>query len=123
MNLTELSTAEKLAVLDLAILAMYSDAHLALAEDRRMQELLVRLGYIDKLDRESRYGAAVTRVRQQGNTLAALREHAQELAQTFKTAPKRTLALEAIDAIINSDNKVSAQESEYVTAVRMALQG
>lgn len=121
MTLKELSAAEKDAVADLMVMAMFTDGHLATAEDDRIHQLLTQLGYAEKSDRDVAYGAAVTRVRKRWNTIAEMRAHAANVASAFAGTDRKNLALQSIESVIKSDDKVGQQESEYLAAVRQAL--
>ena len=75
MNLKDLNDQQRKALLDLAMLAMYSDGHLASAEDERVHRLLGAMGYDEESARNREYDAAVARVSRHAGTAAGARGH------------------------------------------------
>jgi hypothetical protein len=72
-----------LAFLDLAMLAMYADGHLASAEDERVHRLLTAMGLGADYERNAQYDAAVSRIRRHSQTAEAVRTHVLTLAESF----------------------------------------
>src|SRR5687768_5260813 len=89
MNLNDFTEAQRQALLDLAMLAMYADGHLAAAEDERIQRLLTAMGFSTDYDRGKHFDASVSRVSRHSATAAAARAHAESLAKTFATREQR----------------------------------
>ena len=67
MHPKEFTTTQQHALLDLAMLAMYADGHLASAEDARVHRLLEMLGHGTEYDRNQQYDAAVSSVVSRGS--------------------------------------------------------
>lgn len=122
MKIEEFSNEQKLAVLDLAMLAMYADGHLTAVEDDRVQGLLGQLGFDSEYDRGKQYDASVSRVSRHSQTAEGARTYAAELAQVLSTHEQRRLAQEVMDALVTSDRHVTLQESSLLAVVRDALQ-
>jgi uncharacterized tellurite resistance protein B-like protein len=122
MNLRNLSVLQREAMLDLALLAMYADGHLASAEDERVHRLLAAMG-LDEAgsDLARHYDAAVARVRSHAQSAAAARAHALQLAARFATPEHRRNVVAMIDELVASDSRVAPQESDYLAAVQGAL--
>ena len=62
IDLTGFSATQKQALFDLLILAMYADGHLSSVEDEHLQKLLEAMGFVDEIDRQREFDAAVTRM-------------------------------------------------------------
>src|SRR5690349_10646701 len=110
MNIKEFSQPQQMALVDLAILGMYVDGHLASIEDARVQRLLTMMGFNSEYDRNKQYDAAVSRVARHSKTAEAARKHAVTLAQGFTTREHRRHVHDALDDLLTSDNKVAPQE-------------
>jgi hypothetical protein len=122
MDLKSLTESQRRALLDLAVLAMYSDAHLAAAEDDRIDELLIALGVAEGSDRTREYDAAVGRIRHAAQSRAAAQAHAATLARQFTHPAQRKDAYAWIEGLVSSDGQVAPPENSYLTVVREALQ-
>ncbi len=121
MNVTGFTEPQLQALLDLALLAMYSDGHLALVEDERIQRLLTAMGFSTDFDRGRQYDAAVSRVSRRTSDLAAARSLARELSQTFSTPDHRRRVHLILDDLVASDNRVAPQEGAFIAVVQEAL--
>lgn len=122
MNLIEFTELQRKALLDLVVLAMYADGHLAEAEDERVQRLLTAMGFTSEYDRASQYDAAVSRLARHSGTADAATRQVSALAQQFNTAEERRTIQEILRDIIASDDRVSPPESKFLTLVREALE-
>ena len=122
MNLKGFTEQECQGLLDLAVLAMYADGHLALVEDARVQRLLTAMGCDSDYDRDKHYDAAVSRVSRHSQTVEVARAHAATLAQVFTTREHRRQAYDVLSDLAASDNQVAPQEGSYLAVVRQAFQ-
>jgi hypothetical protein len=122
MNLKDFNDSQRRALLDLAMLAMYADGHLAAAEDERVHRLLSAMGFTEEFEHNRQYDAAVARVSRHSETAAAARDHAVTLAKTFTTPAQRKRVHEILDDLLTSDSKVAPQESGYLAVIREAFQ-
>ena len=62
MDLKSLNADERNALLDALVLAMYSDAHLARAEDVRIDRFLTAMGFAEKSDRDREFDIMARRI-------------------------------------------------------------
>jgi uncharacterized tellurite resistance protein B-like protein len=122
MSIKDFSAEQKQSLLDLAVLAMYADGHLAVMEDDRLQRLLATMGYDSEYDRRRYYDGAVARVRQHSQSVESARSHAATLAGNFTTAEQRHELLMIVDDLLASDGSVAPKEITYLEVVRKALQ-
>ena len=122
MNLKDFNPSQRQALLDLAMLAMYSDGHLATTEDERVHRLLASLGFDEESEQNRQYDAAVSRIIRHSETVAAARTHAVTLAKTFATRDHRQRVQKVLDDLISSDNKVAPQEQTYLAVIQEAFQ-
>ena len=81
MDLKTFTDAQRQALLDLAVLAMYADGHLSTAEHERVERLLTGMGLTSDYERAALYDASVSRVSRHSGTLEAVRAHARKLAE------------------------------------------
>jgi uncharacterized tellurite resistance protein B-like protein len=122
MNIKDLTEQQKLALLDLAMIAMYADGHLTTVEDERVHRLLGSMGLPSDYDRDKYYDASVSRVSRHSQTAEAARIHATTLAQAFSTREQRRYVQKILEELVTSDGHISLQESSLLSVVREALQ-
>ncbi len=121
MNLNDFNDSQRQAILDLAVLAMYADGHLAAAEDDRIQRLLASLCDASEHDRTLLYNAAIGRVSRDTTATDTLRIHAITLTRNFTTPEQRRQVMEILSDLMASDAKVVPQENAFLTAIRTAF--
>lgn len=122
MNVEDFSEQQKLALLDLVILAMYADGHLARLEDERVHGLLGSLGFSSKFERDTQYDASVSRVSRHSQTAESARAHAITLAKSFSTRAQRQRVQKILDEVVITDAHVSTQENNLLSVVSEALE-
>lgn len=121
MNIKDFTEAQKEALLDLTMLAMYADGHLASVEDKRVHRLLAALGYATEYDHNKQYDAAISRVSRPALTAKTAQAHAVFLAESFTNPEQRLKVHELLGDLVTSDSRVSLQEGELLAVVREAL--
>ena len=121
MDLKTLNGDERNALLDALVLAMYSDAHLARAEDVRIERILDAMGFADKSDRDREFDAAVTRVRKYPNTQTGTREIIANVTGVFSKRGDRDSVIQALTELVGSDSRVAAEETRFLEMVKAAF--
>ncbi len=122
MNITDFNDAQRQALLDLAMLAAYADAHLASVEDECIGRLLTALGCDTDYDRAKHYDASVSRISRHSTTADAARAHAMQLGREFTSPEHRRKVLDVLDDLVTSDQSIAAKECGFLAVVREALQ-
>src|SRR6185369_6809006 len=122
MEIARLTEQQRQALLDLLILAMYSDGHLDLVEDARLERLLETMGVATEYDRGRLLDASVTRLRDYSQNAELARKRAVELARSFTDPEQRRGLYQILEQQISSDNTVVPAEHEFLSAIRQALQ-
>jgi hypothetical protein len=117
-KLTDFTEPQRKALLDLLILAMYADGHLASVEDARVDRLLTAMGYTDAYDRQQQCDASVTRVRQHADTAERIRAHGAALAKSFTTRGQCRTVYALLEELISSDTHIAAVESQFLEMIR-----
>lgn len=121
MTATDLSPPQKAALLDLTLLAMYADGHLASIEDQRIHRLLGQMGYASESEQNREYDASVARISRFTQTPEASLAHATTLAHNFPLHEQRRLVQTTLDDLVTSDTRVSLQESGLLSGIREAF--
>jgi len=119
IEVANFSPAQQLALLDLLILAMYADGHLSSVEDERLQKLLVAMGFVDEIDRQREFDAAVTRIRPNVQSIYKAKELALGLADAFTVRSQQKQVYAAVENLMTSDNNVSTWENTLLMELRM----
>ena len=121
MSIKHFTGPQQEALLDLALLAMYADGHLASAEDERVHRLLSAMGLEDEDGQARIYDSAVARVRGVVGSATTARSHAAHLSARFSEPAQRHEVLSVLEDLLASDNLVVPQERGYLAAVREAF--
>ena len=119
IEVANFSPAQQLALFDLLILAMYADGHLSSVEDERLQKLLVAMGFVDEIDRQREFDAAVTRIRPNVQSIYKAKELALGLADAFTVRSQQKQVYAAVENLMTSDNNVSTWENTLLMELRM----
>ncbi|SRR5581483_2462890 len=118
MNLNEFTKEQRQALLDLLILAMYTDGNLASVEEARVKEVLTSMGWTTDYDRNREFDAAVTRIRQHAQTAELARACAAKLAQYFTVPEQRNRVYGIVSELTALDGQVSPEEGKFLAVVR-----
>lgn len=122
MNIDLFSDAQRLALLDLMVLAMYADSNLTLAETSCVQRLLTLMGQTTDYDRQKQFDAAITRVRRRAGNAAANTVYAAELAAEFKSSEARGKVCDLISELMASDHQVAPAEAHFLKQLKQQFQ-
>jgi hypothetical protein len=121
MDLKSIKPAQRDALLDLLVLGMYADGHLARVEDARIERVLHAMGWTSKYERERELDASVTRVRKYADKPESVQAHAQTLAGVFSSKADRQQALNSLEDLLRSDKNVPTSESQFLDLIRKAF--
>jgi hypothetical protein len=121
MDLKHFTAPQRQALLDLAMLAMYADGHLAAEEDQRVAGLLTAMGFSTDYERTSEYHASVARVRQHLVSAQETLQHATTLASSFNAPAQKRMVHDFVRELVASDRRVAPQEGALLSALRQAM--
>lgn len=119
IDLTNFSATQKQALFELLILAMYADGHLTSFEDEQLQKVLAAMGFVDELDRQREFDAAVTRIRPSIESIYKSKTQALLLAEAFNTRPQQKQVYAAVEQMMTFDNNISTWENTLLSELRM----
>ena len=119
IDLTGFSAVQQPALFDLLILSMYADGHLTTFEDEQLQKLLATMGFVDEIDRQREFDAAVTRVRPFVQSIHQAKEEFLTLATAFTTRSQQKRVYEAVEQMVMADQHVTSWESVLLMELRM----
>lgn len=122
MTIKDFTEPQRQALLDLTMLAMYADGHLASAEDQRVVRLLGVMGFATDYDCGKQYDSSVSRVSRHSQTAESARAYASNLVQSFTSRAQRQLLQSILDDVVMSDSHLSLQESRFLSLVRETLE-
>jgi hypothetical protein len=121
MDLSDFTNLQRQALLDLALVAMYSDAHLAVAENERVQRLLTWIGFASDSERHYELNTAIARVRKESETEDGRHRLIARLAHQFPTDETRQRVCAVLEDLLKSDKEVATAESQFLVSVRRAM--
>jgi hypothetical protein len=113
MNLDAFSTPQVDSLLELLVLGMYVDGHLADAEDRIIKEFAREAGIQPGYNFDQAIDRAVSSVRQVDLNDNSLRGAVSRIAQVIDEPDIRQTAFEALTAIHTSDADDSPAETKF----------
>ena len=119
IDLTGFTTAQQHALFDLLILAMYADGHLTTYEDEQLQKLLAAMGFVDEIDRQCEFDAAVTRIRPCIQSIHKAKTQAILLADEFTDRSQQKQIYAAVEQIMTFDNNISTWENTLLSELRL----
>ena len=123
MNITGFTDPEKQALMELLLLGMYSDGHLATTEDERVKKLLESMAFTSEHARKQFADSSITKLRERNATAESTRGYLIAIAKEFSTTDTRARAVSALEDLLRSDNRVTDREREFLTAVNEIFQG
>jgi hypothetical protein len=121
VNTKGFSDEQKAALLDLLILGMYQDRHIAAAEDERIRTLLESFDLTSDYARQQFADASFARVNKNPRTAEGIRSAVFEYTSKFKDANHRKQALDALAELLASDSRVTDEEDRFLAMVQEAL--
>jgi hypothetical protein len=121
IDATGFTEAQRQALLDLLLLGMYADGHLASAEDATLHGLLRGMGVESKYDQDREMDAAVTRVRQHLERPEDAEAYVKSLAQGFSSPELRRQAAGVLEQFLDSDERLTTVEHQFLATVRAAF--
>lgn len=121
MNTKGLSDEQKAALIDLLILGMYQDGHIAAAEDARVNLMLASFDLPTDYARQQFLDASFGRVNQH-QASESVRNAVFQCASHFKSEAQRRQALDALAELLASDNRVTTQENTFLVMVEEAFE-
>jgi len=112
---------QKNAAIDLLVLGMYADGHLASVEDEQVRRLLSRLGFTSESDCSREFDASISRVSRYSHDPERRVAQVGVLANVFTTSEQRRDVYVALQDLLASERKTVPQEKSYLVVVEEAL--
>ena len=122
VNTKGFSDEQKAALLDLFVLGMYQDRHLAAAEDDRIKTLVASFDLTSDYARQQFIDASFARVNKHQRTPESTRSAVFEYAGRFKDPKQRRQALDALAELLASDSRVTNEENQFLVIAEEALE-
>jgi len=119
IELTGFSATQKRALFDLLILSMYADGNLSTVKHDQLQKILAAMGFVDEIDRQREFDAAVTRIRPALQSIYKAKELALGLADEFTLRPQQKQVFALVEQIMTFDNNISTWENTLLMELRM----
>ena len=118
-----METTEREALLELAVLGMFADGRIKLAEDACMQQTLAELGWeAESGERDYILSTAINKMRDAMDNDAARMNFLHSLKATLPTAEQRSRAIGILTSILQSDGSVDSAENDLLQQAKAALE-
>jgi hypothetical protein len=121
IDLAGFDAAQKRVLLDLLVLAMYSDGDLAKVEEAHAQQLLTAMGFESDYDRGREFDASITRIRRQSQTPEAVKLGVKKLAELFVTSAQQQRVYDFLADFAAIDGGVTKPENQFLGFVKEAF--
>lgn len=121
MNLNHFNEQQRRALLELLIIAMYSDSQLASAEDLRIHKVADSLGFPSSDARTAFLKEFFVNISSLPRGGQALRPHLATVARRFPSDASRQEACLAVDELLRSDHRYAPQESQFAGILKEAF--
>ena len=121
MKITDFTTEQMEAFVDLLVLGMYADRNLASAEDACVQRLLDSLQFPSDFERDKFSDAAFTRTSRHTGSTEAVKAYVDDLAKRFPNPDLRQIVYSRLNELLTSDGRVTTDESQLLGAVKTAF--
>jgi hypothetical protein len=118
-----LNDAQARALLELLVLGMYADGHLAGSEELRLHAFLLRQGLTEEDDRRTRIGDAIGRVSRHTGSAGEREKFLTALTAAFPDELSRGLALSLVEDLFVADNALGEREEQLLVRMRQAFNG
>lgn len=113
---------EREAILELAVLGMFADGRIKLAEDARMQQLLAELDWEEESgEREYMLSTAIAKMRDAMDNDGAKMNFLMGLKDILPSPEQRVRAIGILTSILQSDGSVDTAENEFLQQAKQAL--
>lgn len=122
MNAPNLDALQSEGLLDLLILGMYADGHLAISEDERMHEFLKQQGATNVEDRLRLIGEGVTRVGRHAGNDVTRPQYVAHLAGRFTRSAEKNLALAVLERLLCVDETFATREERFWNEVKAVFE-
>jgi len=114
----DFSQPERQALMDLLVVGMYADGHLATSEDDRIKKYLGTIGFNSDYDQGQFVDASITRASRHAQNEEERRGYIRSLVPVFKSDGTRREAFGILGSLLASDGKFSESESQFLATVR-----
>jgi uncharacterized tellurite resistance protein B-like protein len=118
MNLNGFTDQQKQTLLDLLVIGMYADGHLADAEDAKINGVLATITFASDSVRDRFIDATFTRARQHLGSPQATRDFVADIARHFPSPDLRQKAFNDLEELLASDDQVVEKESQLLAIVK-----
>lgn len=122
MNIEDFSAEQSLGLLELLVLGMYCDGHLAAAEDDTLRQYAGRLGLRADYDLDQALDLVVTKTTGRPRTPDSIRNQLVTLAGVFGGENTRRVAWAALEDLLRSDAKEGPEEARFAGLVKEVFQ-
>lgn len=117
MNLTGFDDQQKQTLLDLLVIGMYANGHLADAEDAKIEGVLDTMSFASLTEREQFIDASFTRTRKHLDSPQAMRDFVVDIAKHFPTPDLRRKAYDDLEDLLAGE-KTNDNENRFLTIVK-----
>jgi hypothetical protein len=114
MNLTHFNSDQVDGLLELLVLGMYADGHLASAEDATIRRFAAAAGLPAGYDMDKSLDRAVSVTSRHGSDSKEIADHLEELARVFTSTEIKREVLDALGKVHLSDSSEAEAEKKFM---------
>jgi hypothetical protein len=117
METQEFNQQQLQSILELMVLGMYVDGHIASSEDVRVKTLVDQTEFENDYGKEQFLDDIFTRVSRTSLTREGLKNYIEGLAPSFNDPSSQSKAKQLVAGLLKSDSNLSEKESEYLALI------
>lgn len=115
-----MTQAQREAILELTVLAIFADSHISLTENQALESAINQLGWESERPRDLAFLMAMARARAASESEAATAAYIKPRAAMFQNAEVQSKALAFLNKVLEPDG-VTAEETEFFHLVKDAF--
>ena len=105
-----MTTPQREAIIDLLLLAIYSDSHISLTEEEALERAIAEQGWESDYPKDLYLAQASARVRAAAETEETVKAKIKECAAHFTTPPAQAAAYSVVHSVLSADGLAEPEQ-------------
>jgi uncharacterized tellurite resistance protein B-like protein len=115
-----MTTEQRTAIIDLLLLAIYSDSHISISEEEALEKAIAEQGWDSEYPKDLYLAKASARAREAAESDDTLKAKIKECAAFFTTAPAQAAAYSIVHSVLSADG-VADPEQKFLSKLNKAF--
>jgi hypothetical protein len=115
-----MTSEQRTAIIDLLLLAIYSDSHISISEEEALDKAIAEQGWDSEYPKDLYLAKASARAREAAESDDTLKAKIKECAAFFTTAPAQAAAYSIVHSVLSADG-VADPEQKFLSKLNKAF--